>query len=87
MNIKELIEHLSGYDPEDIIAYDLWSVDDVIGDGNHYQDYGVITREQAEEVLHRMERRKDCNIGLNWDVLNYHLDNVMSEAAKGGTAQ
>jgi len=83
MNIKELIEHLESYDPEDIIAYDLWSVDDVIEDANHYEGCGVLTREQAEEVLRRMNRYKDCNVGLNWDVMNYHLDNVMSEAAKG----
>jgi hypothetical protein len=86
MNIKELIEHLNGYDPEDIIAYDLWSVEDVTQDGNHYQDYGDVTQEQAEEVLRRMDHHKDCNVGLNWDVMNYHLDNVMSEAAKGGAA-
>jgi hypothetical protein len=29
-----------------------------------------------------MERYKDCTIGLNWDVLNYHLDEVMSEATQ-----
>jgi len=44
-----------------------------------------VTQEQAEEVLLRMDNNKDCNIGLNWDVLNYHLDEVMEEAASNTT--
>ena len=75
MTIRELKEHLESYDPDDVIAYDLWSIEDVEG-FNH----GDVTREQAEEVIRLMNHRIDCNIGLNWDVLNYHLDNVMAEA-------
>lgn len=75
MTIRELKEHLESYDPDDVIAYDLWSIEDV--EGFHHGD---VTREQAEEVIRLMNHRKDCNIGLNWDVLNYHLDNVMAEA-------
>jgi hypothetical protein len=29
-----------------------------------------------------MERYKDCTIGLNWDVLNYHLDEVLHESTQ-----
>jgi len=79
MTVKELIKHLETHNPEDVIAYDLWSVDDVIGGGH---DYPEVTQEQAEEVLGRMERYKDCTIGMNWDVMNYHLDEVMSEATQ-----
>jgi hypothetical protein len=75
MTIRELKEHLESYDPDDIIAYDLWSVDDV--EGFHH---GIVTREQAEEVIRLMNHNKDCNIGLNWDVLNYYVDQVMAEA-------
>lgn len=83
MTIKELIEHLSGYDPEEVIAYDLWMVEDVIGEGNPRNAYPEVTREQAEEVLLKMNRYKDCNVGLNWDVMNYHLDSVIAEAVGG----
>lgn len=78
MTVKELIKHLETYNPDDVIAYDLWSVDDVMHEGNH--DYPDVTRAQAEEVLGRMERHKDATIGMNWDVLNYHLDEVVREA-------
>lgn len=79
MTIKELIKHLESYNLDDVIAYDLWSVDDVIEEGNHHDEYPEVTQEQAEEVLLRMDHHKDCNVGLNWDYMNYHLDNVMSD--------
>jgi hypothetical protein len=75
MTIRELKEHLESYDPDDVIAYDLWSIEDVAG-----FHHGELTREQAEEVIRLMNHRKDCNIGLNWDVLNYYVDQVMAEA-------
>jgi hypothetical protein len=80
MTIQELIKHLESYNPNDIIAYDIWQVEDVMQTGNHYAE-SEVTREQAEEVLLRMDHNKDCNIGLNWDVMNYHLDEVIEEAA------
>lgn len=86
MTIKELIKHLETYNPEDVIAHDLWQVDDVRHEGNHHAEYpDEVTQEQAEEVLRRMEHHKDCTVGLNWDVLNYHLDNVMAEEQKGAS--
>lgn len=76
MTVKELIRHLElTHNPDDVVAYDLWSVDDVLHEGNP-----DVTRAQAEEVLGRMERHKDATIGMNWDVLNYHLDEVVREA-------
>ena len=83
MTVKELIKHLElTYNPDDVIAYELWSVDDVLHESNDdYRDpdYPEVTRAHAEEVIGRMERYKDATIGMNWDVLNYHLDEVMSE--------
>lgn len=82
MTVKELIKHLESYDQDSIIAYDLWQVDDVLCT----HAYGTVTQEQAEEVLLRMGNNKDCSVGLNWDVLYYHLSNVMEEATqKGGS--
>ena len=79
MKISELIEYLQkSYDPNDIIAYDLWSVDDVLHAND--SDQVTVTKEQAEEVLGRMERHKDCTIGLNWDFLSYYLNQVMEES-------
>lgn len=84
MTIRELIKHLSSaaFDQDEIIAYDLWLVDDVIEEGKRHPDYPEIHQEQAEEVLLRMQSRKDCNIGLNWDYMNYHLSNVLSDGGQ-----
>lgn len=78
MKISQLIEHLQqGYDPDAVVAYDLWTVDDVMHEAND------VTVEQAEEVLGRMQRHKDCTIGMNWDVLDYHRSEVLREADTG----
>lgn len=82
MTVKKLIKHLETYNPEDVIAYDLWQVDDVRHEGNHHAEYPEVTQEQAEEVLRRMSQHKDCTVGLNWEVLNHHLDQVMELTQK-----
>lgn len=81
MTVEDLIKHLQeNYKPEDVIAHDIWQVDDVTCDGNHHEEIDPpVTKEEAEEVLHRMEHNKDASIGLNWDVLNHHLSDVIRE--------
>jgi hypothetical protein len=81
MTIAKLIKHLSQYPPEEVIAYDLWMVDDVklFNDASDPE----VTQEQAEEVIRRMEHRKDASIGMNWDVLHHYLDQVMEESKQG----
>jgi hypothetical protein len=52
---------------------DWWHIDDVMG--NASED---ITEEEAQEVLALAERRKDCNIGLNWTSFEVWTDEVIS---------
>lgn len=79
MKISKLIEHLQqSYKPDDVVAYALWSVDDVKFSRDDNDDPEVTTA-QAEEVLERMVRYHDCTIGMNWDVLDYHRDEVVRE--------
>ena len=80
MTAEELIAHLKTYDPNAVIAYDLWQTEDVINAGRDRFESVEVTQEQAEEVIRLMDHHKDCNIGLNWDNLNYHLDEVLSES-------
>ncbi len=84
MTVKELIKHLSSaaFDQDEIIAYDLWLVDDVIEEGKRHPDYPEISQEQAEEVLLRMQHHKACNVVLNWDFMNYLLSNVVSDGGQ-----
>lgn len=39
-----------------------------------------VTKAQANEVIDRMEHGKDCSIGINWEVLDVHMCNVLDEA-------
>jgi len=60
----------------------VWSVEDVYSlhtDDDGEPD-GSITPEQARAVLKAADNDHDANIGINWDVLEYHLD-MITEAA------
>ena len=39
-----------------------------------------LTDEQCREVLRRVDRGHDCNVGINWDVIRYHADMVAEES-------
>ena len=34
---------------------------------------------QVREVLRLMKRRHDASVGINWDVIQCHIDNVKEE--------
>ena len=51
---------------------DWWHIDDIMGNSEI-----EITEEEAQEVLALAERRKDCNIGLNWDSFTVWTDQVI----------
>lgn len=55
-----------------------WSVDDVIG---RAEDRDIkLTEDQALDILSLLESKHDCNIGINWDVIDYHTDCLLEEA-------
>lgn len=62
--------------PDDVL-YSEWWIDDVqsLDDDGDYD--GKITPEVARGVLQRVERDHDANVGINWDVIEYHLDEVL----------
>ena len=77
MTIAQLIEHLQGYgDQDEVIAYDLWLADDVL---TQARDTDNLTRSEAEEVLTRIEASKDATVGITWEVLDCHIDNIVQE--------
>jgi hypothetical protein len=51
-----------------------WHIDDVHGDSKY-----TLTDDQCREVLRRVKYHHDCNVGINWDVLRYHTDDVAIE--------
>ncbi len=64
------------FDPDWISSW--WHIDDVkeqyMGDG----EYSEITDEEAREVLRLADKYHDCEVGLNWEVLDSWVDHVKS---------
>jgi hypothetical protein len=47
-----------------------WEVDDVLELDDE------LTEAQCEKVLRMAEKKHDANVGINWDVLQYWIDEI-----------
>lgn len=52
-----------------------WSIEDILG---QEQDE-TLTRKEASEVLNRLAYGHDCCIGINWDVIDIYIQEVINE--------
>jgi sugar phosphate isomerase/epimerase len=41
-----------------------------------------LSNDEAREVLRLVKKRHDCNVGINWDVINYWIEHVLDERKK-----
>jgi hypothetical protein len=79
MQWKQFLGLHASITPDEEIACILWTRPDVYEKaGEKYPDV-VMTDEIADEVLYRMERKSDCENGMTWDSLEYHLEDVLHE--------
>ena len=78
MKIREFIKRLEeDYNLEDEMVAVIWLKDDV---SYRATDQGKeITDEQVSQVIHAMERNHDACIGINWDVIDFHIDDVLKD--------
>ena len=51
-----------------------WHVDDIKGQAENRSM--KITDQQAKDVLQAVKHKHDACIGVNWEVIDFHLDNV-----------
>jgi len=57
-----------------------WCIEDILESA---KQRGIkLTKKEASDVLSLAERRHDASIGINWDVLNYHIDEIVEERGK-----
>lgn len=78
--VREQIERLQRYNLDDHMAVSLWSTADILCVA---EDRGMrLTQEQANEVIDSIHRCHDASIGINWDVINAHLDFLESDLLK-----
>jgi hypothetical protein len=56
-----------------------WHIDDVkeqyLGDG----EYSELTDDEAREVLRLADKYHDCEVGINWEVLDSWADHVKQQ--------
>lgn len=71
--IEGILSQLKDYGSKKIAI--IWSTEDVHATAANMEDT-QLTEEEAEQVLDEVERHHDANIGVNWETLEYHIQNV-----------
>ena len=72
--VRELKEHLESFKDDDVIAFDIWQVEDVEG---LCLELGIdLSLEQMQDVIWCMDSNKDANDGLNWDLMEHYIQEV-----------
>jgi hypothetical protein len=52
-----------------------WHIDDVIEQAENQGEQ--LTEKQAREVLKLIEENHDCEVGINWDVVDHWVEHVV----------
>lgn len=62
------------YEQSDVIACPIWTVEDVLEQAKE-RDM-KITKKQAEEVLDRIDRKHNAELGITWTTIDCELDDL-----------
>ena len=74
MRIRDLIEHLQTYDPDDPVAAGIWLAADVEGSA---EQLGVtLTENDVGRILDAIHDDHDANLGITWNTLEFHILNA-----------
>jgi hypothetical protein len=63
------------FDPDWVSEW--WHIDDVAGQAESQGE--TLTEEECRDVLAMVMRKHDCNIGINWDVIDYWIDRIVED--------
>lgn len=80
--IREELEKVIGIIKDPNYLFMSWHVDDVFAVVEDRFDSVEFSQEEAQQVLENMHRSHDASIGVNWDVIESHIDNVLEERGK-----
>lgn len=64
--------------------YSIWCTDDVIERGRDMQEV-ELTEEQAKQILSDMDSNQDADIGVNWESMDYFIQEFVDNMEKAGT--
>lgn len=75
MRVEDFIKQLQErYHPESEVVAVIWLGGDVI---DRAGDRGLtLSDAEASQIVKAMERNHDACIGINWDVIDFHLDGL-----------
>lgn len=75
MRMEDFIKHLQeNYHPQTEVIGVFWQKDDVIARAD---DRGLtISDADASRIVEALEGNHDACIGINWDVIDFHLDDL-----------
>ena len=62
---------------EDGYIHIKWHIDDVKATAEQMGIASRMTDEDAREILEIVKHRHDASVGINWDVIEVHIDNYM----------
>ena len=70
------------FDPDWIASW--WHISDIhthanILEGSDSDESEEITDKEAREVLRLMDKYHDCEVGINWDVIESWIDHVTTQ--------
>jgi hypothetical protein len=57
-----------------------WSTEDVLMQADNMNI--DLTEEQADVILDNIEHHHDACVGINWEVIEFHIDNYIEENNK-----
>jgi len=77
-------------DPRDIVRLtdpdwvsNWWHIDDVMALSNSEEgEEWDITEDEAREVLRRLDKYHDCEVGINWEVIENYCEDILNEREK-----
>ncbi len=63
------------FDPDWMAEW--WHIDDVIDQAENNGEQ--LTEQEARDVLGMVSRKHDCNIGINWEVIDYWIYAIVGD--------
>lgn len=72
---KEVIAKLQNMNPDEKVLVQFWYMSDV-QDLAIDKDLPPVSNEEADLVLALVSKNHDCNIGINWDVVECGINTV-----------
>ena len=91
---KETWEHIKSL-KEDFINGDaiaiIWTTEDVFTESENYGDTDYaqvpidteISEEEAQKILEILDRKHDASIGISWDTISCHIDEIIHDRMEG----